>query len=53
LASAQDFYVEEAIREAAKRALPELYEKSEIIPSALEGDAGIFGAARLAFINSA
>lgn len=49
LTGAWDLYVQEAIKEASKRALKELFERVRIIPSLLKDDAGIIGAARLVF----
>ncbi|MFA5354642.1 MAG: ROK family protein [Thermodesulfovibrionales bacterium] len=47
LIGAWNIYIDSAIREASKRALKELYARTEIIPSALGDDAGIIGAACL------
>lgn len=44
-----NIYVEHAIREASRRTLKELFEKTRILPSTLGGDAGIIGAASLVF----
>jgi glucokinase len=49
LTGAWDIYVNEAIKEAARRAFKELYERVRIIPSLLGDDAGIVGAAGLVF----
>jgi glucokinase len=49
LTGAWNIYVDVAIQEAGKRALRELFAENIIIPSALQGDAGIIGAACLAF----
>lgn len=49
LIGAWNIYVEAAMKEASKRTLKELYSKVKIIPSSLGDDAGIVGAARLAF----
>ena len=49
LIGAWNIYVEAAVKEAAKRTLKELYSRVKIIPSTLGDDAGITGAARLAF----
>lgn len=49
LTGAWDIYVEEAIREASKRAFGELFEGVEIIPAMLRDDAGVTGAAFLVF----
>lgn len=43
-----NIYVQEAIKEAQKRAFKELFENTKIIPSELGEDAGLIGAARLA-----
>lgn len=43
-----NIYIQEAIKEAQKRAFKELYENTKIIPSGLGEDAGLIGAARLA-----
>jgi glucokinase len=47
LTGAWDIYVQEAIKEAAKRAYKTLFERVKIIPSKLMDDAGIIGAAGL------
>lgn len=50
LTGAWDIFIEEAIKEASKRALKGLFEGVKIIPSSLGGDdAGILGAAALVF----
>jgi len=49
LTGAYDIYVQEAIKEASKRAFKELFEKVGIMPSLLMDDAGVIGAARLVF----
>jgi glucokinase len=49
LTGAWEIYVEEAKKEASKRAFKGLFEKVRIIPSSLGGDAGIVGAAGIAF----
>ncbi len=49
LLGAWNIYVEAAIQEASKRAIKELYGKVKIIPSSLGDNAGIIGAAKLAF----
>lgn len=49
LTGAWNIYVQEALREAAKRCFKELMENIVIIPSILNDDAGILGAACLAF----
>ncbi|MCX7793644.1 MAG: ROK family protein [Thermodesulfovibrionales bacterium] len=45
-----NIYVQEAIKEAQKRAFRELFDNTQIIPSELGEDAGLLGAARLALI---
>ncbi|MBE0426740.1 MAG: ROK family protein [Nitrospirae bacterium] len=49
LVGAWDIYVQEAIREASRRAFRELYDKVKIVPSVLMDDAGITGSAGLIF----
>ncbi|NOZ25777.1 MAG: ROK family protein [Nitrospirae bacterium] len=49
LTGAWNIYVETAIKEASKRAFPELFGATKILPSLLKDDAGAIGAARLAF----
>ncbi len=49
LIGAWNIYIEAAITEASKRALKELYNNVNIIPSSLGDDAGIVGAANLIF----
>ncbi len=49
LIGAWNIYVETAIREASKRAFPELSGAVKILPSLLKDDAGAIGAARLVF----
>lgn len=44
-----NIYIDNAIKEASKRALRELFEKTKIIPSDLGDDAGIIGSASLVF----
>lgn len=44
-----NIYIDNAIKEASKRALRELFEKTRILPSILGDDAGIIGAASLVF----
>ncbi|MGB9716001.1 MAG: ROK family protein [Thermodesulfovibrionales bacterium] len=51
LTGAWDIYIQEAIKEAAKRALKELFNKVKIIPSLLGDDAGVIGSAGLVFEN--
>ncbi|MEW6583982.1 MAG: ROK family protein [Nitrospirota bacterium] len=47
LIGAWDIYVQEAVREASRRALKELFEGVKILPSLLKDDAGVVGAAGL------
>jgi glucokinase len=47
LVVAWDIYVQEAIREASRRAFRELYDRVKIIPAMLADDAGIIGSAGL------
>ncbi len=49
LTGAWDIYIQEAIREATRRAFKELFDKVKIIPSLLMDDAGILGSAGLVF----
>jgi len=49
LTGAWNIYVEAAIKEASKRSWKELYSRVKIVPSFLGDDAGLVGAARLAF----
>lgn len=49
LIGAWNIYVQEAIKEASKRSFKILFEKTRIIPSILKDDAGVIGAACLAF----
>jgi glucokinase len=49
LIGAWNIYVETAIAEASKRAIPELFERVKIIPSTLGDDAGAIGMAGLVF----
>ncbi|MCI0468757.1 MAG: ROK family protein [Nitrospirae bacterium] len=49
LLGAWNIYVEAAINEASKRAIKELFDRVRIIPSALGDNAGLIGAAELAF----
>jgi glucokinase len=49
LAGAWDIYVQEAIKEASKRAFRDLFDRVRIMPSDLKDDAGIIGAAGLVF----
>jgi len=49
LIGAWDIYVQEAIKEASRRAFKELFDMVKIIPSSLMDDAGIIGSAGLVF----
>ncbi|NOY39557.1 MAG: ROK family protein [Nitrospirae bacterium] len=49
LIGAWNIYVETAIKEASKRAFPEIYGSTKILPSLLKDDAGVIGAACLVF----
>lgn len=49
LIGAWDIYVEAAISEASKRAMPELFERVQILRSSLGDDAGAIGIAALVF----
>lgn len=49
LIGAWSIYVQEAIKEASQRSFKILFDKTRIIPSILKDDAGIIGAACLAF----
>jgi glucokinase len=49
LTGAWDIYVQEAIREASRRAFKELSDSVNIIPALLKDDAGIIGSAELVF----
>lgn len=49
LTGAWDIYVQEAIREASRQALKELFDRVRIVPSSLMDDAGLTGAAGLVF----
>jgi glucokinase len=49
LIGAWDIYVQEAIKEASRRAFKELYDRVKITPSLLLDNAGTFGAAGLVF----
>lgn len=51
LIGAWNIYIQEAIKEASRRALKQLFDRVEIIPSSLRDDAGIIGAAGLVFQN--
>jgi len=52
LIGAWNIYVQEAIKEASRRAFKELFDAVKIIPSSLGDDAGIVGAASLAFMET-
>lgn len=49
LIGAWDIYIKEAIKEASRRTLKDLFEKVKIIPSSLSDNAGIIGSAGLVF----
>lgn len=49
LTGAWDIYVQEAVREASRRALKELFDRVKIISSLLMDDAGVIGSAGLVF----
>lgn len=49
LAGAWNIYVQEAIREASRRCFKELFDNTTVLPSTLRDNAGILGAACLAF----
>jgi len=49
LIGAWNIYIDNAIKEASRRALKELFEKTKILQSDLGDDAGIIGSASLAF----
>jgi glucokinase len=49
LTGAWDLYVQEAMREASRRALKELFDGVSILPALLGDDAGLIGAAGLVF----
>lgn len=53
LSGAWQLYVQEAIKEASRKALKELFEQVRIIPSQLKDDAGVIGAAGLVFRSTA
>ncbi len=52
LTGAWDIYIQEAIKEAGKRAFKNLFNKVKIIPSLLGDDAGVIGSAGLVFENT-
>ncbi|MGE5299864.1 MAG: ROK family protein, partial [Acidobacteriota bacterium] len=49
LVGAWNIYVQEAIKEASRRAFKDLFDSVKIIPSSLGDNAGIIGAACLVF----
>jgi glucokinase len=51
LTGAWDIYIQEAIKEASRRAFKELFDTVKIIPSSLMDDAGLIGSAGLVFQN--
>jgi glucokinase len=51
LTGAWNIYVQEAMKEASRRAFKDLFEAVKIIPSSLEDNAGIIGSACLVFSN--
>jgi glucokinase len=51
LIGAWNIYVQEAIKEASRRALKDLFDSVKIIPSSLGDNAGLIGAASLVFDN--
>lgn len=51
LVGAWNIYVQEAIKEASRRALKDLFDSVKIIPSSLGDNAGLIGAASLVFDN--
>ncbi len=53
LTGAWDIYIQEAIKEASKRAFKELFDKVKIVPSLLRDDAGLIGSAGLVFKSKA
>jgi glucokinase len=53
LVGAWNIYVQEAIREASRRAFKDLFDSVKIIPSSLGDEAGVVGAASLAFMKIA
>jgi glucokinase len=53
LTGAWDIYIQEAMKEASRRAFRELFDKVKIIPSLLMDDAGVIGAAGLVFSSMA
>ena len=53
LVGAWNIYVQEAIREAQRRAFKDLFDAVKIIPSSLRDEAGVVGAASLVFMEIA
>jgi glucokinase len=53
LVGAWNIYIQEAIREAARRAYKDIFDSVKIIPSSLGDDAGVVGAASLVFMKIA
>ena len=53
LIGAWNIYVQEAIKEASRRAFKDIFEAVKIIPSSLGDDAGVVGAASLVFMKTA
>ena len=53
LVGAWNIYVQEAIREASRRAFKDLFDAVKIIPSSLGDEAGVVGAASLVFMKIA
>ena len=53
LIGAWDIYIEEAIKEASRRAFKELFDRVKIIPSLLRDNAGIVGSVGLVFQKQA
>ncbi len=53
LIGAWNIYIDEAIKEAAKRAFKSLYQKTAIVPATLGDEAGLVGAASLIFQGQA
>lgn len=49
LMGAWSIYIQEAMKEASRRAFKELYDAVKIVPSVLRDDAGVIGAAGLVF----
>jgi glucokinase len=49
LMGAWDIYIQEAIKEASRRSLKELFDTVKIVPSSLSDNAGIIGSAGLVF----